>query len=241
MDLVEDSSLPLFKQVENLIRGEIERGVYAPGDSVPSERELADHYQISRVTVRHAIQNLVERGFLTKVQGKGTFVSPVHLERQITQSAENFTFVEMCEAEGKNPSTRFISVSEVKGTASERNFLRTKDTSLICVQRVRLADGVPVMLENSLFPKTGFEFLLDKAESSPTIFGLVENEAGRKVGGHARRTLRSARADQPTSELLHIPVGEPLFLETVNFLDTDDEPLMIGEDFFVGSLMEFDF
>ena len=65
----------LHKQVENALRQEIESGIWAVGDRIPSEAQLSEKYGVSRVTVRNAISRLVEDGLLVRLQGKGTFVS----------------------------------------------------------------------------------------------------------------------------------------------------------------------
>ncbi len=242
MELNSSTSLPLFRQVEQRIKSDIDSCVYNPGYPIPSERELSEKYGISRVTVRHAIEDLVDRGILVRKQGKGTFVRAHSLERQITQSAECFTFVQMCEAVGKKPGTQGISVDTVKGRPEVLGFLGLPAGSrLLRAQRIRTADGTPIMLENSLFPMEGFDFIREGVFENPSIFGLVKQETGRSAVGHARRTLRVDSADQDMSRKLRVPVGEPLFLETVSFTDSADKPLFVGEDYFVGHLMVFDF
>lgn len=75
MKLNNASSLPLYEQLMINIKDEMDKGVYKAGDRIPNEAELCDLYSVSRITVRRAIQELVEEGLLERKQGKGTFVS----------------------------------------------------------------------------------------------------------------------------------------------------------------------
>lgn len=69
------SPIPIYFQIEELIKRQIADGVLKPGEALPSERELADQYEISRMTVRQGISNLVQQNKLYREKGKGTFVS----------------------------------------------------------------------------------------------------------------------------------------------------------------------
>ena len=68
-------SVPLYIQLEQIIKSKILRGEFSPGDKIPTEKELCEIYKVSTITVRQAISNLVKDGFIVKKQGKGTFIS----------------------------------------------------------------------------------------------------------------------------------------------------------------------
>ena len=74
-DMSTHSGIPLYKQLISIIKNDIHNGVYKAGDKIPSETELCQRYQVSRITVRSAINELVEEELLFKTQGKGTFVA----------------------------------------------------------------------------------------------------------------------------------------------------------------------
>lgn len=242
MELEANSNLPLFEQLVADIIADIDEGVYAPGHAIPSERELAERYSVSRVTVRRAIQDLVKRGVLIKRQGKGTFVAAIHLERQITQTPELLTFEQMCRDIGKTAGTRVIGVDRVKGTSKDLAFLALKPgDELLRVQRVRLADQVPVMYENSYFPAEDFGFMTESVMRNPSILSSITEHTGRSASGHRSCSLRIAKASLEIARYLEVSVGEPLFLETVQFVDEKDEPLFIAKNYVVGSSMVFDF
>lgn len=69
------SPIPIYYQLEQYMKEKIEKGEWQPGEMIPSERELAEMYDISRMTVRQAVNNLVNDGYLIRRRGKGTFVA----------------------------------------------------------------------------------------------------------------------------------------------------------------------
>lgn len=81
--LIQDNIIPLYQQLADIIRNSITSGELKYGDKIPTEVELSEKYNVSRITVRAAINELVESGFLIKKQGKGTFVSKPKVQRKI--------------------------------------------------------------------------------------------------------------------------------------------------------------
>ena len=95
----------LHKQVENALRQEIESGIWAVGDRIPSEAQLSEKYGVSRVTVRNAISRLVEDGLLVRLQGKGTFVSSHPIQSNVRVSR---SFTAICEMQGRPAGAKLI-------------------------------------------------------------------------------------------------------------------------------------
>lgn len=86
------AAIPLYQQVIDIIKNEIDSGAYKAGARIPNEFELAESYKVGRVTVRRAIEELVQQGYLTKRQGKGTFVNAPKLKRKIRQKDDVQSF-----------------------------------------------------------------------------------------------------------------------------------------------------
>lgn len=86
------AAIPLYQQVIDIIKNEINSGAYKAGARIPNEFELAENYKVGRVTVRRAIEELVQQGYLTKRQGKGTFVNAPKLKRKIRQKDDVQSF-----------------------------------------------------------------------------------------------------------------------------------------------------
>ena len=94
-----------YSQVGNSIIQKIEDGIYKTGEAIPSERELIEQFQVSRITIRKAIDELVAKGFLTKVQGKGTYVkSGIHRQNLFSLTSCKHDI----EKQGMIPSTKII-------------------------------------------------------------------------------------------------------------------------------------
>ena len=86
------AAIPLYQQVIDIIKNEINSGAYKAGARIPNEFELAESYKVGRVTVRRAIEELVQQGYLTKRQGKGTFVNAPKLKRKIRRKMTSRVF-----------------------------------------------------------------------------------------------------------------------------------------------------
>ena len=102
------AAIPLYQQVIDIIKNEINSGAYKAGARIPNEFELAESYKVGRVTVRRAIEELVQQGYLTKRQGKGTFVNAPKLKRKIRQKGDVQSFTEGCAANDMVPGARLV-------------------------------------------------------------------------------------------------------------------------------------
>ena len=115
--------------------------------------------------------------------------------------------------------------------------------SIIVVERVRTADGVPVMLENNAFVLADHPYLQTLADEDLTdnsIFALVAEHSGRAPLKSDPCTVEIALADAQAAPLLEVPVGEPLFYMEAYFTDEDERPLLLGRQKIVGSRYVFD-
>lgn len=239
--MTKGAAVPLYQQVMDNIRGEIEAGTYAPGSQIPTELELAEAYQVGRVTVRRAIEELVYEGYLTKQQGRGTFVNAPKLVRKVRQEADVQSFSEACRVNGMRPTSRLISRHVVPVSKEMAAFLGLEEgADLLAVVRLRMADGVPVMFENNYFPYEEFKFLeQENLGGSSSIFEVVRAHTGRYPENSGDCTVEIARADQETASYLSVPAGEPLFFMKVDFLDGAGQPFFIGRQYIVGSRFIF--
>src|SRR5690349_19645318 len=100
---------PLYDQLKEILRQEIAKGAYRPEEQLPSETQLVQRYNISRTTVRQALNDLVNEGILYRRQGKGTFVAPPKIEQELVRLTD---FVEDMAQAGLNPSSKVISLTE---------------------------------------------------------------------------------------------------------------------------------
>ena len=220
----EVSAVPLYQQVMDDLKGEIARGVYASGSRIPSEIELAKSYGVGRVTVRRAIEELSRAGYLNRQQGRGTFVCAPKLKRKIHQKGDVQSFTEGCAANDMVAGARLVSRTVVAATREDAAFFGVEPGSeLIVVERVRTADGIPVMLENNAFVLADHPYLqtlADKDLADNSIFALVAEHSGRAPLKSDPCTVEIALADAQAAPLLEVPVGEPLKREATTFTST---------------------
>lgn len=240
MKLEEGGLTPLYQQVMEDLKDDIERGKYPAGCRIPSEAELSQMYSVSRITVRRAVSELAAEGYLSKKQGKGTFVNRRKLIRKIYQKSEIQSFTETCAEDGRVAGAKVLGVEVVKAREGEREFLGLGESAeLVHVKRLRTADGVPIMLENNFYPLEGFEFLLEADLSDTSIFDYVQRRTGRVPRGDDLCTLEVVRASPEEASALKVAVGEPLFYEKIDFTDQDGRPFLIGKQYIVCSLYVF--
>lgn len=149
-ELDPQSIVPLYKQLKDLLLQEIKEGIYKANQKIPTELELSEKYQISRMTVRKALVELVEEGVLAKKQGKGTFVQEEKMTEDL--SSPN-SFTNLCKRNGKVPGGKTLKCTLQEAKDRDRQLLKLENGEMvILVERVRTADDVPVMLEKLYFP-----------------------------------------------------------------------------------------
>src|ERR1700742_4128752 len=137
----------LYARIEEAIATEIAQGEYRPGDQLPTEDALLQRFQVSRITVRRAIQNLVNRGLLEIRRGLGTFVLSPRIEAELTKLTG---FVEDMNAAGRKASARVVSKGIVAASARVAERLQlAKGTKVMQIKRVRLAGGIPISLDET--------------------------------------------------------------------------------------------
>lgn len=167
------SHIPLYLQLLGHLVRQVETGELKPGDKIPSERELAETLEVSRITARQAIKAMLERGLIYREQGRGTFVAEPKL-----RGLRGFSsFTEDMKQRGMKPSSRIIIEEVVTVDDALQQTLRlAPHEQYIHLMRLRLADGLPMALQNSYIPcriAPGLE-KLDIANKS--LFEVLKNQ-----------------------------------------------------------------
>lgn len=119
--LDEGSSTPLYAQLRELLKSQIEDGSFAPGERIPSEDKLNGLYGVSRITIRRALQELADDGYLVKCPGKGTYVGeripsmrrPTKIRAKFTQNNDVQSFTEACASNSQSAGAHLVSLEEV--------------------------------------------------------------------------------------------------------------------------------
>ncbi len=229
------SPIPIYYQLEQYIKEKIEKGEWQPGEIIPSERELAEMYDISRMTVRQAVNNLVNDGYLIRRRGKGTFVAAQKIEQPLKGLT---SFSEDMRARGMEPDTIVLGFETVPASGKLAEWLAVKEgDALYEIRRLRLADGSPMALETLYIPVHLVPGLTRDVVSGP-VYEFIEKEKGLIIGS-AVQTLEASVARKLEAEHLQVKEGAPvLLLERRTYLD-DGRPLEVVKSVYRGDRYKF--
>ena len=217
--LMSESSDPLYAQLMDQIKTDINRGLYPVGSRIPPEHALVDNYNVSRVTVRRALSELTSEGLLERKQGKGTFVSAP----KIMQDIKNIhSFHESCKKNGCIPGTKVLLVHEIKADALDIHELNlNKDASVIETIRVMYADHDAVVLETNHF-SMAYAYLED-SDLTGSLYGTL-HEFGI-VPARATHEISICKANDYQADLLNIEQGTALLRLREVVYDQKGRPL----------------
>lgn len=203
-----NSPIPLYYQLEEHIKELIENGQLIPGDALPPEREYAEKYQISRMTVRQAFTQLVNEGYLHRLQGKGTFVA----ERKIEQPLQGLTsFTEDMKSRGLNPGSQLIHFEIIPASIQIAGQLSIQEYGPVYeIKRIRLADGVPMALETNYISANLIKGLTEEIVNQ-SLYAFIEGQLNLRIDS-ASQVIESSIANQKEANYLKIPKGAPVML-----------------------------
>jgi GntR family transcriptional regulator len=148
--LRENSSVPMYRQLEALLREQIQRGELKVGERIPSEVQLCERWDISRITTRQALAELERDGLLERVPGKGTFVRKP--QGRVTRLTRLAGFGENMEALGLEPGYETLKASNERVSLEVATRLQSTRTKAFVIERTLLADGEPIGIHTSYLP-----------------------------------------------------------------------------------------
>ena len=186
----------------------IDRGL-APHEKLPTERELADEFDISRLTVRRALDQLENDGLVYRVQGAGTFVS----DRKITKSFELTSFSEDMRARGYVPGSRPIT-SEIVAAGARIGYALNLSPAepIVHLQRIRTADDAPMCLEHSYLPEALVPDLTQRL-GGESLYAVLDEQFDLRVE-RADQVIKVTVLEPDVAVLLEAPPFSPAFLIT---------------------------
>lgn len=226
---------PVYIKIHDEIREAIDAGRWKPGDKIPAERELAEQFDVSRMTLRQAIMLLVDEGVLDRRVGSGTFVSEPKVQEQLNGVV---SFTEMMAASGKTATSKTVSYHLSSSSTSEQKRLNLDaGQQVLRMERVRYGDGEPIAYEVASIPAELVEGLQRETLSNSLYKTLLE-ERGLRVS-HAQQTVTAAAVTERVADLLQIKRNDPvLVLRQITF-DQKQEPFEYVRTQYVGSRFEF--
>lgn len=226
-----ESRLPLYQQLQRALREAIDQRVIGPEDALPPERDLAEEFAVSRITVRKALDGLVDEGLLTRRQGAGTFVN-ARVEKNF---AKITSFSEDMAQRGRTPHSVWLRKSEGTVTPEEALTLGlSPGTPVYRFHRIRYADGAPMSLEYATVPA----FVLPSLEAvEASLYQALE-----RTGHRPRRALQRLRAVLFTADQAELLGARPndagLLVERRGFLK-DGRAVEFSQSYYRGDTYDF--
>lgn len=215
--LEESGALPKYLEITDALREELR--LEPEGERMPSERELAQRFGVSRMTLRQALEELEREGRLERIRGSGTFT------RQPTVALGPFvtSFTEDMRAQGLTPSARLLGYNRTSATPDAVEALQLSPGSqVLWIERLRMADGEPRCVEVTQLPER-LERLIDAGDVEQSLHELLR--AGDVHPTTLTRRVRAGAAGQREARLLGVTDGAPTLEVLDVFYDAGGRPI----------------
>jgi GntR family transcriptional regulator len=231
------SVVPLYYQLKEFLKQQIESGRYQVDELIPSERELSELYEINRMTVRQAINELVQEGLLTRQRGVGTFVSKRKIEQPLTKLS-NFTS-DMVNR-GMVPGARFLSMEVIPASKSVADRLQIPEGTLVIeLIRIRTGDGEPMALEKSYLVHEWAKPLVGLNMEDKSLYQTLEEKCQLRLT-RALQTIEVTYVTPAEAHYLDIEGGDAVMLiERVTYGENKPTPVEYVKSLYRGDRYKF--
>jgi GntR family transcriptional regulator len=223
--------VPLHHQVYLDLRAALDAGEWRPGDRLPTERELAERYGCSLITVRRALTELAREQRLERTQGRGTFVLHPRIDRDL---AGTLSFTEEMQTRGLDPATRLVSARPESASEQVAEALALKTGApTLYLERLRIAAGEPLLLEEVHLPADRFPGLLASDLERNSLYDLLTERYATRIA-RLRETLEPVLLPPREARLLERPARSlALLIEGIAFA-ADGTPVEFGRTYVRG-------
>lgn len=216
---------PLYEQLKNLIKDDIDAGVYKIGEKLLSEPMLEEKYHISRITVRRAIKELCKEEILERKQGKGTFVLGHSRQNRLDQIVG---FHESMKRKNKLVSIKILEKSLITPKTAYAKYLQIgENEEVIFLKRLMCADGAPRFIDIGYIPSKAYPNITDKIEDNTSLFKIFKEDY-KKTFESFHKVLTVKTATKEIAELLNCAEGEALFSMFKITYDENKKPIYIS-------------
>lgn len=196
--LDKSSSIPIYVQLEEAIKEKIKKREYLPGEELPTERELTEFFGVSRMTIRQAITNLVHKGILYRIPGKGAFVSKEVIEKKL----EIESFSEDMRKRGLIPGSNIICFEKITPDEEIIEKLQlTKDDKVYFLNRLRLANNEPMAIEYCYLPEKFFPNIVKYNMVNCSLYTIMKEEYNVHFN-YMKQSVKAASIIKRDAEML---------------------------------------
>ena len=206
-ELNKSSIVPLYNQIATAIEEAIQNRIYPEGSMIPSEKELGETYQVSRVTVRQAMQRLLDNNLIVRKPGLGTFVR----RKVISQTIDELLgFYPSLLKRGLKPKIQLLEYRVIPPDAEVEKILHLPPGEKILrfVRQYSLNNNVLVTIQMNI-PYLLARYWTEKEAAVKNSFRLLQEHAGVQIRSSAVK-IRASRASREIGGMLKIPKGSPV-------------------------------
>lgn len=229
MSLIQTKSIAV--QVEELLRGRIRDGTYAPGSRMPSESDLSDEFGVSRATVRTVLAKLAVNGLILRKQGDGTYVN-VRVRELGTHLGNLWEFARIIETNGYKPCIKSLAIEKKVATKRESVALVIEPgDELLSLTRLFYADDRPVILANNVVPASFLRKPLDEIDGNLPIREILSRYCYQNIA-FAITDIRSETVGEDVHTKLGKELGAAVLALQVAFFSKQNQPLALGANYF---------
>lgn len=226
-----DVRVPVYARIQQQIRQGIASGLYAPGDRIPSEPELAAGFDTTRATVARALQELVFDGTITRRAGSGSFVAP--RSPSVTLDSRRLrSFEEQAAESGETVSYRVVTFRQEAAPPVAAAGLGVQPASPVYhLERVRLIKGVPLSLESRFIPLEIGRRFAEQDLARRSIHHILEAVLGLRIV-QIRASVLPGIATARVGGLLGVGRGRPLLIRDHVLIGPDERPILAGRSLY---------
>ncbi|KHD46666.1 GntR family transcriptional regulator [Streptococcus hongkongensis] len=226
--------LPAYIKIHDAIKKDIDDGIWPIGNRLPSERTLAERFEVSRMTLRQAITLLVEEGILERRIGSGTYVASQRIQEKMRGTT---SFTEIVNSQGKSPSSKLISYQKQLASDTEIKELQLQASDyVIRMERIRFADNIPLVFEVASIPEKYIKNFL-REDITEHFFKTLESN-GFEIG-KSRQTIYAKAASERVASYLAVSRGHAILALTQVSYFTNGNPFEYVRSQYVGDRFEF--
>ncbi|WP_332647018.1 GntR family transcriptional regulator [Lysinibacillus sp. 54212] len=213
--LDKNSHIPIYIQIEEILKQRIYLEEYGIDESIPSERELSIQFGVSRMTVRQAINTLVNSGLLYREKGRGTYVANPKLEQPLMGLT---SFTEDMRARGMEPSSKILRFEKIVPPFDiASDLLLEKDEEVFFVVRIRNANDKPMAIERTYIPVKLYPEL-DEKKIMGSLYALIEAKFHQKIGNAIQQMEAAIVAKDDCRYLQISPTAPVLIIKRISYL-----------------------
>lgn len=232
---IKADSRHLYLQVIDQVKKDIEKGIYKEKEKLPSEFQLSKKLGVSRATLREALRILEEESVVTRKHGVGTFVNPKPIFSSGIESLNSVT--DMIISSGRKPGSQYLSTELVEPTEDDKvRFLPERPDQLAKIERVRTADGEPVVycidkMDEKMVP-------ISKMHNEDSLFQVLE-EYRQKYISYAVAYIEPIGYHERISPILKCEPDQALLLLKQMHYTENDEPILYSSNYFRADVFSF--